>query len=237
VARPARWQDVLREPETPRSDDALSDALSLTDVVDESDYDMRSRGTGGPLPHDWTIPELEAPPFRELAGGDRYLQTGEVFGDPYLPISPRTLRPTPAAASDHRWTLSGGAFWDHDAQARIEGPDGPVQRIRDRRARARHEADLVGRYVDRHRAELEPLQLQVFGLFFRLRLEVAAIAHRLRRSVAAIRQTIYRLRCEAGARLGGRPLRRAGVAVPTPKAERTPALTVPTPILRGVRAA
>lgn len=219
----APWLAVLAEPCDPPPDDALSDAVALVIDEDTGDYDRRT-------PPSYLERTLnEAPPYRDLAGGDRYLQTGSVHGDEYLPLSPRTLKPSLAARADWRQRQ---AFWDFEAEARIQ-PDGPTARARSGRARERLEAELVLAYVDRAGRDLEVLPLQVAGLFFGRRLFVAEIALRLRRSPAAIRQAVATLRRAAHAAAGGRPLRRPALTVPCPIVQGTPPLTPPTVVLKA----
>lgn len=146
-------------------------------------------------------------------GAREFLATGQAYGAPYLPVSPRTLRPSRRARSDWRWTLGGGALWDHDNRAQVEGVFGPVRRARDRRAREREDAERVTAFVDSRRGELEPFQLQVFGLYFQLRLLVADVAQRLRKSAAAVAQAVKWLRARAAAAAGcaaGRGASRVG---------------------------
>lgn len=199
-SRTPSWEAVLREPLDAVSEtDALADAIPLSELAD---YDEPS----APSYLERVI--NESPPYRAQLGGDAYMASGclAVFGEQYLPISARTLRPTRNPWPDFRRTLLAGDLWDHDNRARIEGPEGPVSRCRRRRARVRLEAGIVTAYVDGHRAELEVLTLQVYGLFFLLRLHTAEIAQRLRRSRAAIVQVVGRLRIAAGI---ARPMRRS----------------------------
>jgi hypothetical protein len=214
---------VLAEPvdPAPSPDDALADAVALED----GDYDVPSRGTRGPLRHDWCDPTLEAPPFHELLNGDDFLQANArrppgaqsvVLGRMYLPISPVTGRPSPKATLHfRRSTLAGGAFFDHSNRVKIEG----------RRVPARRDVDAVTAFIAAH--DVEPLTQQVFRLFFELGRAVGHIAAVQRRSLRAVRLDLERLRCAAAAWRGGRPLRGRALTVPQAKAQVCAALTWP----------
>lgn len=186
----ARLLERISSPLQPE-DDAPdpTDALAYAEPL--GDYDLPSD------PH--FLGAIYAGPYFDPATGTWY-----------RPPSPRTERPCAPEVAWSEWghSLAGGGWWDYDNQARVEGPNGPLQRLRDGRAQERAAGAAVDGYIRRRGAREDRFAILVWAMYFREGLRVRAIAARMGRSAGAVRQVVKHLCIAAGHRaLSPRALR------------------------------